>query len=278
MNEKEIREAQREAERRRVVAAKLTDDRTAVRKQRIGSILDERDAKKNTPEFVTKYFSSYSGTNFLSKNPPMEVPVEVLTRMKQRMEREGRQTTQDASKMEGEQHTASIEAGSAQQRSNDLVMVGEGMDDKDNPIVALEPDDNLKQGSAFMGSKKAGTSIGPGEASMQEGPDATQEGNQTLPSLYMQEKMYLYNKEQEQLLKAEEHHIVKTKDFNVYGRLREEQFAVKSLAKSRVQTELNEKFITTECITDRRVKVSSMAPRYYMNAPSVENVRKQGQH
>ena len=93
--------------------AKLTDDRTTVRKQRIGALLDERDAKKNTPEFVTKYFTSYSGTNFLAKNPPMEVPLEVLTRMKQRMEREGRQTTQDASKMEGEQHTASIEAGSA---------------------------------------------------------------------------------------------------------------------------------------------------------------------
>lgn len=90
--------------------------------------------------------------------------------------------------------------------------------------------------------------------------------------------MYLYNKEQEHLLKAEEHHIVKTKDFNVYGRLREEQLNVKSLAKSKAQSELNEKFITTECITDRRVKGSSMANRYYMNAPSVENVRKQGQH
>ena len=53
---------------------------------------------------------------------------------------------------------------------------------------------------------------------------------------------------------------------------------VKSIAKSKAQSELNEKFITTECITDRRIKVSSMAPRYYMNAPSVENVRKQGQH
>lgn len=53
---------------------------------------------------------------------------------------------------------------------------------------------------------------------------------------------------------------------------------MKSIAKSKAQTELNEKFITTECITDRRVKVSSMAPRYYINAPSVENVRKQGQH
>jgi hypothetical protein len=43
-----------------------------------------------------------------------------------------------------------------------------------------------------------------------------------LPSLYMQEKMYIHEREQEALLKAEEHHIVKTKDFNVYGRLREE--------------------------------------------------------
>jgi hypothetical protein len=44
----------------------------------------------------------------------------------------------------------------------------------------------------------------------------------SVPSLYMQEKLYLFQREQEGLLKAEEHHIVKTKDFNVYGRLREE--------------------------------------------------------
>jgi len=94
----------------------------------------------------------------------------------------------------------------------------------------------------------------------------------------MQEKMYLGDREQEGLLKAEEHHIVKTKDFNVYGRLREEKPFVKSLTKSHAQSELNEKFITTECITDRRVKISSQAPRFYMNAPSVEDVRKQGQH
>lgn len=90
----------------------------------------------------------------------------------------------------------------------------------------------------------------------------------------MQEKMYIQEKEQEMLLKAEEHHIVKTKDFNVYGRLREEYSFVKSIAKSTAQNELNEKFITTECITDRRVKISSQAPRFYMNAPSVEDVRK----
>ena len=71
---------------------------------------------------------------------------------------------------------------------------------------------------------------------------------------------------------------MKTKDFNVYGRLRDDPPKVKSLAKSSATSELNEKFITTECITDRRVKISSMAPRYYINAPSVNDVRKQGQH
>jgi len=33
-------------------------------------------------------------------------------------------------------------------------MEGDQINDKDNPIVALEPEDGLKKGSAFMGSKK----------------------------------------------------------------------------------------------------------------------------
>lgn len=90
-----------------------------------------------------------------------------MTRMKQRIEREGKNAGDGA--YEDGNGQGSIEAGSNQQRSNDLVMVAEGMDDKDNPIVALEPDDQLKQGSAFMGSKKAGTSIGQAEASLQDG-------------------------------------------------------------------------------------------------------------
>jgi hypothetical protein len=67
---------------------------------------------------------------------------------------------------------------------------------------------------------------------------------------------------------------VKTKDFDVVGNLRKEKPFVKSIVKSNVQSELNEKFITTECITDRRIKISSMANRQYINAPSIEEVRK----
>ena len=134
-------------------------------------------------------------------------------------------------------------------------------DDKDNPIVALEPEVKWRgDGSMMQGSKKSGLN-----GTMDQGPK---------PSLYKQEKMYLQQKAQEQLLKAEEYHVIKTKDFNVVGRLRQEWPYVKSVQKSQVQAELNEKFITTEVIADRRVKISSMAPRQYINAPSVEQVRK----
>lgn len=137
--------------------------------------------------------------------------------------------------------------------------------------MALEPDE-LKQGSHFTGSKKDRSIIQGDKSKLSSAEIAA------LPSLYMQEKLYLYEKEQEAQLKAEEHHIVKTKDFNVYGRLREEKPIVKVLEKPTATSDLNEKFITTECITDRRVKTSSQAPRYYISAPSVEEVRKQGQH
>ena len=183
--------------------------------------------------------------------------------------------------MKGSNANAGGSLGDAvsQERSNDMVMVGDPNEDRDNPIVALEPDEALKQGSNFMGSKQNRTSMD-GVGMSAEDPEGTMSAaaNQSLPSLYMQEKIYLYNREQEHLLRAEEHHIVKTKDFNVYGRLREEQPNVKVLTRSKAPAELNEKFITTECITDRRVKISSMANRFYVNAPSVNDVRKQGQH
>jgi len=62
-------------------------------------------------------------------------------------------------------------------------------------------------------------------------------------------------------MRAEEYFVQRTKDFDVYGRLRQDKPEVKTLIKGTAQPELNEKFITTDCITDRRVKISSMAGR-----------------
>lgn len=144
-------------------------------------------------------------------------------------------------------------------------------EDKDNPIVALEPEDNLKKGSAFLGSKKAGSSVSHHQSSISASKhpadgdvaDETFIDPSQVPSLYTQERMYLAQRDKEDLLRSEEHHIVKTKEFNVYGRLRDDRPMVKSTAKSKAESELNEKFITTECITDRRVKISSMSNRHY---------------
>lgn len=60
---------------------------------------------------------------------------------------------------------------------------GDALDDKNNPIVALEPDE-LKQGSNFLGSKKGqSTSIGPGEKSAEK--EGKQDATGPLPSLYL---------------------------------------------------------------------------------------------
>jgi len=141
--------------------------------------------------------------------------------------------------------------------------------------VALEPEENLKQASVDKSKKYTSVSKHTGD---EMDADGTGKSGEPGVSLYAQEKLYLKQLEQEAVLKAEEHHVIKTKDFDVYGKLRQEKPFVKAIVKSQAQSELNEKFITTECITDRRVKVSSMANRQYINAPSVEEVRKQGQH
>lgn len=64
------------------------------------------------------------------------------------------------------------------------------------------------------------------------GEGVEEEEKMAAPSLYMQEKVYLKQLDQEKILKAEEHHVIKTKDFDVYGKLRNEHPFVKSIAKS----------------------------------------------
>jgi hypothetical protein len=130
-------------------------------------------------------------------------------------------------------------------------------EDKDNPIVALEPEENLKQASIERSKKYTSASKHTGDEMDATGMPPGEPG----PSLYQQEKGYLKQIEQEKILKAEEHHVIKTKDFDVYGKLRQDKPFVKATVKSNVPSELNERFITTECITDRRVRISSMANR-----------------
>ena len=195
----------------------------------------------------------------MQANPSKAPSQEVMMRMSQRIERSqhpGDKTYNDA-------QSQSRQLNESPLGNNTTIGGGHQDGDKESPIVALEPEEpGLKQGSAFLPKTNKTQDPGAGQG----------------PSLYLQEKTFIKQREQEQLLKAEEYHVVKTKEFTVTGRLRQDKPVVKAMQKGAPQTELNEKFITTECIADRRIKISSMAPRQYMNAPSVEDVRKQGQH
>ena len=62
-------------------------------------------------------------------------------------------------------------------------------------------------------------------------------------SIFKQEKAFLAQRDQQHILRAEEYHVVKTKDFNVIGKLRQEKVDVKALKKSSAVPELNEKYL-----------------------------------
>ena len=65
----------------------LTEERSVKRQKTILRTLAERAQKKQTPSFVPEYFHSFAGRGYLAINPPEPPSEEVMTRMKQRIER-----------------------------------------------------------------------------------------------------------------------------------------------------------------------------------------------
>merc|ERR1712007_198149 len=67
----------------------------------------------------------------------------------------------------------------------------------------------------------------------------------------------------------------KSKKYDIYGNQRGKTF-VATLQKTFPRREINKKFILNESITDRRVKISSLANRLHHKAPSIQEVRNYG--
>lgn len=258
------------AEKAPAPASSRTQERYSPRKKRTQEVIEEIAELKQEPYFVSNYFETYHGRDFLRENPPKAPNEEVLMRMSQRMSRSigategGREGSQEADRLSQYTHNRDMD---------DRIKTGEmgsPQEMHDNAIVALEPEDEDNRDQMRMSGMK--------KSQMKSQMEGTLEEPNYIPSMYLQEKDFLKRKDEEILLKAEEYHVSKTKEFSVYGKLRPLKLKVKSLAKSKIKPEMNEKFITTECITDKRIKISSMANRAYLNAPSVNQVRKQGQH
>ena len=244
---------------------------TEVKRKRTVIIREEISELKKEPYFVPNYFDTHFGKLYIKENPPKPPNEEVLMRMSQRMSRSlgategGRGSSNDPERVS--QYTQQKEFD--ERRKTGDINAEEEEEINDNAIVALEPEDDENRDQMRMSGMRN---------TNRSNLDGSLEEPRYVPSNYLQEKEAIRQNEEENLLKAEEYHVSKTKEFNVYGKLRPLKLKVKSLAKSKIKPEMNEKFITTECITDKRIKISSMANRAYLNAPSVNQVRKQGQH
>ena len=241
-------------------------------RKRTQIVMEEIGELQKEPYFLPNYFETHQGKDFIVENPPKAPNEEMLMRMSQRMSRSigaatenGEENYNDADRISQYTQNRDLEG-----RHKSAEHVSQPDEVEDNAIVALEPEDDENQDQMRMS--------GMGQSYQRSNMNGTLDEPNYVPSMYIQEKDFLQRKDDEHLLKAEEYHVSKTKEFSVYGKLRPLKLKVRSLAKSNAKSEMNEKFITTESITDNRIKISSMANRAYLHAPSVAQVRKQGQH
>mmetsp|Transcript_4562 Transcript_4562/g.3774 ORF Transcript_4562/g.3774 Transcript_4562/m.3774 type:complete len:170 (+) Transcript_4562:3232-3741(+) len=98
------------------------------------------------------------------------------------------------------------------------------------------------------------------------------------PSFNMRQDIEKRERDLESQRKAEQYHMSKTHKFDVYGKDRQEKPQVNCLDRPVPEKILNTKYIVTESSTERRVRISSMARRLHLYAPSIDNVRTQGTH
>ena len=93
--------------------------------------LKEYNDKKETPSFASQYKLSRQGVEYYKANPIKPPSDEVIMRMTQRIQRSQNNTDKNQSMFDGQSQKSGRE-------NNQL------NEDKDNPIVALEPEENLK--------------------------------------------------------------------------------------------------------------------------------------
>ena len=163
-------------------------------------------------------------------------------------------------------------------------------------IHTLQEDKQLREQAAKEASAaeinqktikdKYGQSRGIGQSGMdgaQYSPDNQQKRSFRIKNSTTMSKVKMQEKEQ---IKQEKIERQKTLDYlskmrmeyDIYGNSRKPLHPVYSMSKGSPFFELNEKAIDIEAPTDKRVKISSMSDRMYMNAPSTDEIRNEGMH
>ena len=102
----------------------------------------------------------------------------------------------------------------------------------------------------------------------------------TLPSIHKRTLEIMKQKVQQEQKQSDKWHEIKNYKFSVDGKSprKENPKIPKYLKTTFPEAEFNEEYIYIEKMTDKRIKTSSVANRLYFNAPSINMIRKSGQH
>lgn len=102
----------------------------------------------------------------------------------------------------------------------------------------------------------------------------------TLPSIHKRTLEIMKQKVQQEQKQSEKWHEIKNFKYAVDGKSpRKDNPKIPNYLKTTFpEAEFNEDYIYIEKMTDKRIKTSSVANRLYFNAPSINMIRKSGQH
>jgi hypothetical protein len=100
-----------------------------------------------------------------------------------------------------------------------------------------------------------------------------------LPSIYSRKMKLMKEKEEKELEMNEKWFKLRTAQFAHDGSPRGPNVKVPAYLKTTFpEAEFNEDYIAIDKVTDKRIRTSSVSNRLYINAPSITEVRKSGQH
>ena len=232
----------------------------------------ESHAEKEV-KFYPNYFESEKGLEYLKDNPHQKY-VDPKEKNKQQVnveaERDNISKAQNLLDKAREDYEQQRLYGNGDINSNNIHF-GNDVDisnKKNSPVVYLN---NGSQNPNIPGSTQNRPGMG---MSMRRGS-----GRKVLPSIYKQTQILNRINDEYNVQKAREWVESKTMKYTVDGNLRKQNPLVPHYIKPTFpQAEFNEDYIYIDKLTEPRVKTSSVSNRVYFNAPSVEEIRKSGQH
>lgn len=124
-----------EAAQKELALLDWREKKKAKTRQKVDDRLQQYKDKKETPTFANQYHKSRAGVEYFKANPVKPPSEEVLMRMSQRINRSQQNTDKGQSMFDGNSQK------SARSGTQDKGQLNEY---KDNPIVALDPEDHLK--------------------------------------------------------------------------------------------------------------------------------------